>query len=449
MTTAGVPDVPTMLCKTRRMVRTRRIVASILAVVTAILLLLTTLGWWADRYFLDSERFASTADKIVDQEDVQHALSVAITDQISDAAGTDLQIAQPFISSIVTGVVQSDQFQSLFEAAVLRLHRAVVGGGAREAVLDLTTVVDRVRNAIEPIAPDLADNIPEGEKLRVQILDKSQLDTVYDSVNLVKDLVLLLTILTIVSFAAAIALSPRRWRTLALTGWVVFGLFLVRLIAQRIGRGVVSGFAERDEYRAAAESTYKVVLNGLTVQTIVVIVIALIVALFAGWTDRHGGWAAVTASVRRGAEWTKQQLPKKAPAPTPALATAGVGSLAGDAPAPVGAPNASAAPETGTRAVVEGVLAPRLPEPKGPPRAAHWWRAAGLLVIGLYAVFSPGSLTTFVVVALGIAALYLAITEGIAAWGSPREPKTPDDEPTTADAPATDADADAADAATT
>jgi len=409
------------------MVRTRRITASILAVVTAFLLLLTTLGWWADRYFLNSERFASTADKIVDQEDVQHALTVAITDEISDAAGTDLQIAQPFIGSIVTGVVQSDQFQRLFEEAVLRLHRAVIGGGAREAVLDLTTVVDRVRNAIEPIAPDLADNIPEGEKLRVRILDKSQLDTVYDSVNLVKDLVLLLTVVTVLFFAAAIVVSPRRWRTLALTGWVVFGMFLVRLLAQRLGRGVVGGFAEREEYRAAAESTYKVILHGLMVQTVVVIVIALIVALFAGWTDRHGGWAAVTAAVRRGTDWTKQQLPTKAPAPAPALATAGVGAVAVDAPEGTDTVEAPPAPEAGTRAVVEGVLAPRLPEPKGPPRAAHWWRAAGLLVLGLYAVFSPASLTTFVVVALGLAALYLALTEGIAAWGSPKP--EPVDEP--------------------
>src|SRR5512139_4014433 len=115
------------------MYRTRRIGASILAVLTAILLLLTSLGWWADRYLLNTDRFTASANKVLDEKDVQAALAVAITEQISDAAGTDLRIVQPFISSIVTGVVQSSQFQAVFDASVSRAHGAIVGGGARDA----------------------------------------------------------------------------------------------------------------------------------------------------------------------------------------------------------------------------------------------------------------------------------------------------------------------------
>jgi hypothetical protein len=391
------------------MLRTRAIVASILAVLTGILLLLTTVGWWAERYFLDSARFTTTADEIIAEEDVQRALTTAITDEISQASGRDLRIAEPFISTVVTGVVQSDQFQTVFDAAVLRLHRAVVDGDARNAVLSLSETVDRVRNALEPIAPGLAEDIPEGKRLRIVVLDKTQLDTVYDTVNLVEDLVVLLTILTVACLAAAIAISPRRWRTLALAGWVVVGVFVVRLLALWLGRGIVGGFAERDEYRDAAESAYKVVVHGLVVQTLVILVLGLLVAPFAGWTDRHGGWAAVTGTVRQGATWTKQQIPTRTPAPDAAADE-------GAPPAAVGVAPTPSAP----RAVVEGALAPRLPSPRGAPRAAHWWRAAGLLVLGLFAVLSPGSLTTVVVVLLGLAALYLALTEAVAAWGSPK-----------------------------
>jgi len=38
-------------------------------------------------------------------------------------------------------------------------------------------------------------------------------------------------------------------------------------------------------------------------------------------------------------------------------------------------------------------------------------------------VFSPGSLTNIVVILIGLALLYLAITEGLAAWASPKEPR--------------------------
>lgn len=391
------------------MPRTRRIGASILAVLTAILLLLSSLGWWADRYLLDSQQFTKSANKVLDREEVQTALAAAITDEISSAAGTDLQFAEPFINTIVGGVVQSNQFQTVFDAAVLRTHQAIIGGGARGAVLNLTEVVDRVRASIEPIAPNIADDIPKGEKLRFQLLDQTQVNSFYDTLNTVKRLFVVLTILTVLCFAGALALSPRRWRTLALTGWVVFGLFVVRLLAQHIGRGIVGGLSSRAEYSDAAESAYTVILHGLMVQTIVIMVIALAVALFAGWTDRHGGWAAVTATVRRGIAWIRAQVPERAPEPAPALATAdGTGTA-----------EATGDPHTAI-AVVEGALAPRLPTPKSSPRSTHWWRAAGLLALGLFAVFSPGSLTTVIVVLIGIAAIYLAVTEGVAAWGTPR-----------------------------
>ena len=53
-----------------------------------------------------------------------------------------------------------------------------------------------------------------------------------------------------------------------------------------------------------------------------------------------------------------------------------------------------------------------------------------LLIIGLFAVFSPGSLTNIVVILIGLALLYLAITEAIAAWASPKEPRVdPDVDP--------------------
>ena len=78
--------------------------------------------------------------------------------------------------------------------------------------------------------------------------------------------------------------------------------------------------------------------------------------------------------------------------------------------------------------MASGVLATRLPEPKRHARSAHWWRAAALLVVGLFAVFSPGSLTNIVVILIGLALLYLAVTEALAAWASPKEVRGPPDD---------------------
>ncbi|GMU79196.1 MAG: hypothetical protein AMXMBFR46_19890 [Acidimicrobiia bacterium] len=428
----------------------RRVGAAILVVLAAVLLLLSGYGWWAKRYFLDSDRFSAKADQILELESVQEALAVAITDEISKASGHDLQIARPFIATIVREVVQSGAFQDVFDGSVRRLHRAVVGGRARDAVLNLSESVDRVKRALEPIAPDLADEIPSGKKVRVTVLDKSELQTIYDTTNLVENVVIGLTIATIVLFAAGIALSDRRWRTTALAGWVVLGLFLASLVSLRIGRGVLGGIPDRPEYSSAAQDAYKVITRGLMVQGVVFSILGLLVALGAGWTDRHGGWAGVTGAVGRGSRWVKAQVPTRA-APEPALVAAADGPTGGAAPAAIAA-GVSAAPGEGVsgeaapgegapgegapgvaaaappvRVAAHGVLAPRLPEPPRKARTAHWWRAAGLLVLGLFAILSPASLTTVIIVLLGLVALYLALTEALAAWASPREPAEPDE----------------------
>src|SRR5262245_26772396 len=164
----------------------RRILASILVVIGALLLLLSSFGWWADRFFLNSERFTDSANKILDQEEVQDALSFAITQQISEQSGSNLSLAEPVIETIVREIITSEPFQKIFDAAVFRAHHAVVEGGARQMVLDLSESVDKVRAALRPIAPNLAKKIPKGETVEVRILSKTQLDTVYDITNIVK-----------------------------------------------------------------------------------------------------------------------------------------------------------------------------------------------------------------------------------------------------------------------
>jgi hypothetical protein len=403
----------------------RRVLASILVVIGALLLLLSSFGWWGDRYFLNSERFTSKSNQILDQSEVQDALAFAITRQISKESGHDLSLAEPVIQSIVRNIVASTPFQKIFDAAVLRAHHAVVEGGAREMVLDLSDAVDNVRSALRPIAPNLAKKIPKGEKVEVKILSKTQLDTVYDVTNLVKKGVIAITILAVLLLAGGIALSPRRWRTLALAGWVTLGFFSISIVAVAVGRLVTGSFIAEDTYSDAAQAAYKVITRGLLVQGVIFAVLGLIAGLAGGWIDRNGGWAAVTAASKRGRTWLRDQMPKTA-APAPVAAV-------GDAEIEERSPGASPTGEpVGAMAgiVASGVLAPRLPEPKRRARSAHWWRAAALLVVGLFAVFSPGSLTTVVVVLIGLALLYLAITEALAAWASPKEPRpAPEDEP--------------------
>ena len=193
----------------------RRILASILVVIGALLLLVSSFGWWANRYFLNSERFSTKATQIVSNEDVQHALTFAITNQISKSSGHDLRIAEPIIGTIVQKIVESEQFQTVFDAAVFRAHKAVVGGGGHQVVLNLTETLDDVKSALGTIAPNLAEKIPPGDQVRVKIFDKTQLDTIYDITNLTKKAVVGVTLLALLFLAGGVTRcrpdAGRRW----------------------------------------------------------------------------------------------------------------------------------------------------------------------------------------------------------------------------------------------
>ena len=91
-------------------------------------------------------------------------------------------------------------------AAVLRAHHAVVEGGARQLVLNLSKSVDNVRSALKPIAPNLAKKIPKGEKVEVKVLSKTQLDTVYNITNIAKKGVIAITIVSVLFLAGGVAL---------------------------------------------------------------------------------------------------------------------------------------------------------------------------------------------------------------------------------------------------
>jgi len=392
----------------------RRIVAGILVVLGALLLLLSSFGWWANRYFLNSDRFSNKATQILDQSDVQDALALALTQQISDRSGHNLSLAEPVIQSIVREIVGSDAFQGIFDDAVLRAHHAVVGGGAHQLVLDLSEAVDNVRSALRPIAPNLAKKIPKGETVQVKVLSKTQLDTVYNITNIVKKGVIGITIVSLLFLAGGIALSTRRWRTLALAGWVTLGFFAFSIVVVAVGRPITGSFIAEDTYSDGAKAAYKVITRGLLVQGVIFCMLGLVVGLLAGWIDRNGGWAAAKAATKRGRTWLRDQMPEKA-------APAAVAAVAPGA-SPTGEPAGALA-----GVVASGALAPRLPEPKRRVRSAHWWRAAALLIVGLFAVFSPGSLTNIVVILIGLALLYLAITEALAAWASPKEPRAASD----------------------
>jgi hypothetical protein len=375
--------------------RVRRVAAVILVVVGAVGLVVSSVGIWLERSFLDTGRFTSTANTILDESAVQHELTVVLVRQLSHAAGADLQIAEPFLASVVTQVVDSSAFRAVFDRAVSTSHRVLVDADTGRIVLDLTGAYDQIKGPLQQVAPKLAAQLPSRRQLDFVLLHRSQLTTAWDVIGRVKRAVEIITIGSIVLLAAGIALARERWRALARAAWITAGGLAVLGLVLVVGRIVLEAQITDSGVADAAGASFRVITRPLLVQSVVLGTVAVGIAFGARFTDRHGR-AAWVPTARGWWAWLQGALPR------PADGRDG-------APAPVGAGAAAAA-----------FTHVRLPKPRVESRSSHAWRAAALVVLGLFAVFDPGGVVTVLVVAVGIAVLYLAVTEGIAAVGSQR-----------------------------
>jgi len=373
--------------------RARRIIATVLLVVGGLGLAVASTGWWLERNFLNTERFTGTANDALDQVDTQDAITHVLVRQISSAAGQNLELAEPLLASVVEQVVDSDAFRAIFDRALAGAHELLVDRDAEQIVLDLTGAYDRIKAPLEQFAPSLAADLPSRNELRVILLERSQLTTAWDTVDLVEGVIAIVTVTALVLLAAGIALSYQRWRALALAGWILVGTLAFVLLALLIARSVIPDRISDTVYARAAKTGFGVITHGLVVQSIVLAVIAGVLALAAGWTQRHGlkAWADAFRRIWRRLE---ELVPR--PAETPAREQ----------------------PADSVPTEVAGTLDPLA---RGGARVQHAWRALALLGIGLFAVLAPGGLTTVVVVLLGVGALYLALVEGVAAWRAPRQ----------------------------
>ena len=361
--------------------RLREIVATLLLVVGGIALVVASTGWWLERNFLDTSRFTGTANELLDQSAVQTELSNVLVRQLSEEAGTDLQIAQPFLASIVGQVVDSGAFRTVFDAAISNAHRVLVDRGTETIILDLTSAYDQIKDPLAQVAPRLARELPSRKQLEVVLLHRSELTTVWDTIDEVKNAVLLVSIASVLLLAAGVAVAVERWRALARGAWIVAASGAVLVLTLLVARTVIRSQISDAQLEDAVVASYRVITTPLLVQSVIVVLLAVVVGIAARFTAT-AGLPAWRPAVRTA--WTR---------------LAGAVPLDGSEPA---------------------IARLRLPAPRVDSRGVRLVRAAALAGVGAFATFEPASVASALVVLGGILLLVLAVFEAIAAWNVPR-----------------------------
>ena len=248
----------------KRQLGARRIGATGLVWLTAVLLLLATLFGYARRSLLDSNQFAGRATATLRDDSVRSLIAQRVTDQVVLRQEADLVAARPIIQSVVSGIVGGDAFQALFVRAVRDVHRAVFNRDQNTVTPTLADVGTVAAAALQRLDPAVARKVSGIGK--VTLVDDHLGSATGNIARVGQDVRVLAWVLlglTVAAAAAALGVSADRRRTAAQLGVAIAIVGITVVVLYTAARTIVLSRLSDPEDKAAAGGVWNAFLADL------------------------------------------------------------------------------------------------------------------------------------------------------------------------------------------
>lgn len=310
--------------------RGRRVAVALLLIVACIFAPLSVLAVWTKNTLLDTDEYVSTVGPLARNEAIIDAAAANITAalvsetdveaKVKDALPPRADFIAPAVASsletvvnqLAVKVLSSDQFEAVWERANRRAHDQVVdvltGNGGKtittkngEVAVNLGPVVDRVRKRLDSLGIDVFSGA-EAKRIspRFVVFQSDDLKEAQSITDLLQKGAIVLPIVTLLLFAAAIALSRGRRKTVLDAGLgLAIGMLFI-LAAFNVGRSFYLD-AVKSANRDAAAAVYDQVLNFLKLSARTGAVLGILIALGA-WLAGPSSLAVRLRSLVRGGE---------------------------------------------------------------------------------------------------------------------------------------------------
>jgi hypothetical protein len=294
--------------------RSRRALVALFVVIGCVLAPISVIGLWTRNTLLDTNQYVDTVAPLAKDPAIQAALADRVTQQL--VASVDIQgelkqafppraeFVVPFIASgfdsfvhaATLRIVQSDRFQTLWENINRRAHSkvlAVLEGTGTETVdtrdgkvvLDVSALIDQVKKTLDDRGITIFDNVGKRAPQEFVLFESEQLTKAQSGVRLLKTLTYVLPFLTLLAFAAAVALSPNRRRTLLRSALAFAFTMALVLIAFNLARGAyLDAIENAGKSREAGAAAFDQILDFLRVTLRTAFALGLVIAV--------GAWLA-------------------------------------------------------------------------------------------------------------------------------------------------------------
>jgi hypothetical protein len=297
-----------------RVPRWRRILVALLVVVGCVLAPISVIGLWTRNTLLDTDQYVDTVGPLAEDPAIQKAVSDRVTKRLVQDVDVEGEVAaalppraefiapyvasglETFVREATLRIAESDRFQTLWENANRRAHAQVVavleGKGTEtvdtrdgKVVVNVGALVDRVKERLAARGVTIFENVDTSAPQEFVLFDSEQLTKAQSGVRFLKALTYALPFLALLAFAAAVALSPSRRRTLLRSALGFAFAMAIVLIVLSLARGSYLDAVERaGRSREANAAAFDQVLGFIRLSLRTVFALGLVVAV--------GAWLA-------------------------------------------------------------------------------------------------------------------------------------------------------------
>lgn len=303
--------------------RAGRFIPAALVVLATIVGIAAVFAVWGKRQLLEEETWAETSGRLIQNHDIQVAVAGFVTNSIFDnvdvegvltkrlppdfkpLAGPITAGARSVTDDVALKALQQPRSQQLWVEANRAAHSRLVAlikdrgeyvsttGGV--VTVDLTGIISAVTAQIG-IGQKLVDRLPP-EAASFEVTKADELETAQRAIKLLETAAWVLTVLTFVLYASAIAVARgRRRETLRSAGLGFVAIGAIVLVSREFARdAVVNSLSETPATDAAVRAAFDEGTS-LLVETCQSIIAYGVVIIFAAWL---AGPTNLALSIRR------------------------------------------------------------------------------------------------------------------------------------------------------
>lgn len=235
----------------------RGVASVVLVVLGAVLLFTGTIAFYAREQVIDQDAFADRALEALDDDGLRRVVGRQIVVNAIERGSTDLVAARPLLEAVVEAVMQTEPFRRVFRAAAIETNRVFFVREKSNALFDLGDAAQVVQFAARSVSPKVAKQIPRDLQPQLLTLRRREFaGGTLTAADAIRPLGIVLPLLALLTFAAAIVVSPdRRMGVLRVgvatgaAGAVLAGALLVlraRVLSGVIGEDEVTDEEVRD-----------------------------------------------------------------------------------------------------------------------------------------------------------------------------------------------------------